>query len=149
MIGPTTFSILPKIPSLCLLSWHNYEKQPLSSSKMFQFTNSMVTVLIYTLNLFQFLQIWRWQIPTEYVEFSTVFVTWQTLILSQIIWVSLLPQRSWGETSLHFHRVYKYLMSKLWEDVSLSILEKNELEVFLLKLWATGITQDRSMLAES
>ena len=114
MIGPTTFSILPKIPSLCLLSWHNYEKQPLSSSKMFQFTNSMVTVLIYTLNLFQFLQIWRWQIPTEYVEFSTVFVTWQTLILSQIIWVSLLPQRSWGETSLHFHRVYKYLMSKFW-----------------------------------
>ena len=69
---------------------------------------------IFVLNLFQFLQIWRWQIPTEYVEFSTVFVTWQTLILSQIIWVSLLPQRSWGETSLHFHRVYKYLMSKFW-----------------------------------
>ena len=42
-------------------------------------------------------------------------------------------------------------MSKLWEDevVSLSILEKNELEVFQLKFWATRITQDRSMLAES
>ena len=114
MIGLIVFIFLQKIHSLCLLSWHNYEKKPLSSSKMFQLTNSMVTVLIYILNLFQFLQIWRWQIPTENVEFSTISVTWQTLILSQIIWASLLPQRSWGETSLHFHRVYKYLMSKFW-----------------------------------
>ena len=53
------------------------------------------------------------------------------------------------EDKLLFWHYDKYLMSKLWEDVSLSILEKNELEVFLLKLWATGITQDRSMLAES
>ena len=55
------------------------------------------------------------------------------------------------EDKLLFWHYDKYLMSKLWEDevVSLSVLEKNELEVFLLKLWATGITQDRSMLAES
>ena len=55
------------------------------------------------------------------------------------------------EDRLLFWHYDKYLMSKLWEDevVSLSILEKNELEVFQLKFWATRITQDRSMLAES
>lgn len=49
--------ISQKIPSLRLLSWHNDEEQSLSLSKMFQFTNDMLALPIYTLHLSQFLQI--------------------------------------------------------------------------------------------